>query len=147
MSKTGHRLRLGTHVVVNLTSTYALSNTASFPIQADQIELPWAVTSVPFEKPELITALSEEVFDEGRYRFEWIFSGMTFGMHNYFFSTFYASNRSLWTVDVTALTYDGDDVATYFNAKMTRPNPARLQRNPYGYLEVVYRFTHGVIIT
>lgn len=137
----GHRIRSGTHAVVDLTSTYEVRLLAT---QTDQdAGARWGVNSTIAIPARLRTAISGKVVADGYYTFQWTFTGMTFDMFDYFCDQFLPSN--VWSAAVTVMQYDRGNDAQYFTATILRPASPPIIT--IGYQNVTFDFIKGTIIT
>lgn len=139
-----HRLRAGTHAVVDLTSTYAISN---FPLQADMGAInAWYCNSTPPRPQQIRQAISGKQLGQGYYTSRLEFDIMTHGMVSYMLTTFFSS-ATLWSNAVTVMLYSESDAAVYLTATLLRPAFDALPQNEIGYTRVNWDLIKGTIIT
>ena len=144
----GHRIRAGTHTVVNITSTYEVT---ALPVQGDMdtypIEwLPPDDSSTPPVRARIETAADGTRLSDGFYEFQWRFSYMTFGMLTHWLNTFLPSGAE--SAAVSVMTYDNTNTAVYLNCTLIRPTlPGDAAPAPGGWRDITFRFTGGTIIT
>jgi len=144
---TGQRIRTGLQTAASMTSTYEVE---ALPVQSDQTDAEWWTiasdgTTVP-RPARLITNADLSVSADGFLEFEWRMSYMTFGMVDYWLTTFLPSSAQ--DADVTVMTYNERDVAMYVQCRMRKPvfPSADAQIAPGGY-SVIWRFRKGVEVT
>lgn len=142
-----HRIRLGTHAVGSVTSTYEVREIA---LQSDQdpYATPWLVRGR--DSNPVIRARSSDVADltkveDGFYQFTWSFSYFTFGMVAYWNGTLLGGAVS---PAVTVMTYDQNNVAVYLTCTASALRfPRDGESHPGGWKNVRMEFVGGTIIT
>lgn len=145
--KTGQRIRSGIQTSAAVTSAYAVE---SFPLAADQYDvILWTIASEGSQPPQparVSTNADGSKSDDGYFTLAWRFSFLTFAMMSYFLTQ--TGLTSARTADVTVMTYNELDVATYLTCKITRPlmPGADCQYAVGGWQNVVFRFSLGQII-
>ena len=146
----GHRIRLGTHTVAALTSSYALSNETAFPLQTDQdpFATPWIVRgreTLPPARARSVEALDNTTIEDGFWLFQWSFSYFTFDMLKYWNGTLLGGAAS---AAVTVMTYDQNDEAVYLTCKTSKiAIPRDAAYHPGGWRDVTVKFREGTVIT
>lgn len=145
--KTLQRLRAGTFTSADLGSTYEIGQLAT---QSDQTSgIPWIIaadgTTTP--TPARITTNADlSRSPDGFYSWSWRMSYFTFGMTDFWLTTFLPGG--VFSAPVTVMTYDEADGALFLNATIWRPTfPSdKAQNAPAGFGNIVWDFTRGVII-
>jgi len=145
---TGHRIRSGLQTAAAMTSTYEVE---SLPVQSDQPDADaWTIAgdgTTPPRPARVIVNADLSVSADGFLEFEWRMSYMSFGMLDYWLTTFLPSG--VQDADVTVMTYNERDVAMYVQCKMRKPvfPSADAQVVPGGWGNVIWRFKKGVEVT
>ena len=154
---TGDRLRSGTVVVANITSSYQFDKVLS--IQNDQyadtsftrVLVPWVAPMATPDKIPVRAVRSKMqsgiVREDGFYGFVWTLSYWTLMMYSAFVS-YYSLTGSTLSAPVSVMTYDIANAVVYLNCMMDKPFPgADMVLAPGWYQNIKVKFHHGVVIT
>jgi len=145
--KTDQRIRPGLHPVSDVTSSFAVSG---FAVQSDQDDADWWVLdgwrSTPPRPARRVKLTDGSAAKDGFYSFDWVISYMTFGMLAYWLDLLLPDGVE--AAEVTAMTYDENDVAVYLQAIINKPSlPGDGEPTFGGWKNVRWAFDSGVIIT
>lgn len=145
---TGHRIRTGTQIVADVTSTYAIT---AFPAQTDMTGgVLWYApdargTTIPRRARRSLLADGTARRD-GFYEWQWKFTYWTHDMLGYFLTTYLSSG--VQSALATVMAYDETDTAMYLTCTVYRPElPGDGEAVIGGWKDVIIRFRGGAVIT
>lgn len=144
---TGWRIASGHISAAALTSAYEVT---ALPVQSDQdFSTPWTLASRLCQTPtpaRVTTNADLSRSPDGFYSWRWGLTYMSFGMTDYWNSTFLPGGA--WSAPVTLMDYDENNQAVFYQATLWRPNyPSdKAQYITGGWANVIYDINRGVQI-